>query len=187
MDNISLLEKEINDIFNQAINDTAEDILVEVEQAYENVIETFYKSYPTKRKRTYSLYKASSGYENLFTPNNMYYENGIPIIGIDVHSSFIPGTPYRADVNGNEWVFDRSFEQGIHGFTEAEVKIWTKKNHINRHGEKSKFLKPKKIPTQMSPAPRKLMDDKFYKEISNQKHLDDIFNKNLSKLLKKRQ
>lgn len=181
-------------LLQEAVEKTAEDILTEIETAYENVIQEFYNDYTPKNggpiwyKRTGASFYGSNAYDTLINPSTLYLQGDTYITGIDVHSQFVENNPYgvnpyRADVNSPSWVFDRTFNEGIHGFTAAEVDIWSSKKHINRHKKKSRFRKPKNIPHQMRTPPKQLMDEKF-KDISSQKHLDEIFNKNVTKLLK---
>lgn len=187
------IELTFDEILEKAVEATAEDVALEVEKAYEEVIELFYKSYtprnngPYRYKRTKSTFYGSSGYDTLYSSNNIYRENDIYITGIDVSPEFMRNNPlgynpYRADLNSPAWVFWRTFDQGIHGFTAEEAKQWSKKTHINRHGMVSKFKMPKRIPTKMKESPKVLMDKKF-KEISSIENLNKIFNKNFKRFL----
>lgn len=182
----------IEEKLNKALYNTAEDVLVEIEAAFESVIEKFYEDYtprngnPYYYRRTGSTFYGSNAYNNLINPETLYYEKDIPITGIDIHSSFIEkvlGNPYNADMNSPAWVFNRTFYEGIHGFTEVEAETWSKDTHKNRKGKKSRFHKPKNIPTQTTPVPKELMDAKF-KDISSIDHLNELLNKNIRKILK---
>lgn len=103
--------KKLEKKFNEAIELFAQDVAMQIEGAYENIIDEFYAEYdPRWYDRTYSTYLGSSGYYGLF--NNWENGNGYRA-GIEVDSSNIPGDPYRAD---KDWVFARTFEKGIHGY-----------------------------------------------------------------------
>jgi len=108
--------------FKKATKEMAEQMTYVIERAYEGAIESFYKDYyPKWYRRTYSTYLGSNRAEDLF---GYYHRGSVYESGIYVDPMFIPGKPYRADV---DWVFDRTFSQGIHGFTLHDVQEWQDK------------------------------------------------------------
>lgn len=123
---LSNIEKDIMKKVNKAMAATAKEIGLEIEKSYESAIDAFYAdkvfymNYPTRTNmpmydRTYSLYKASSGYKRL---KNTYRKRGNDwLVGIIVDTSLI-GEPYKESAN---YVFGRAYERGIHGFTRNEV------------------------------------------------------------------
>ena len=104
---------------------------------FESSIEGFYNDYtPVRYRRTYSTYLASDMYNDMnnYTFNPVEGGDGAEI-GLHASSSNL-GNPYRA--HDTEWVFKRTFEKGIHGFTRYEASEWDKQKKW------SKVLKKKK-------------------------------------------
>ena len=118
-DNSKLL-KELNKKMNIAMKNMAEELAFQIEELYENAIQMFYEDYnPRYYNRTYSTYEGSSGAHSpldTVLPTNNGYQTGII-----VDSANISGDPYNAD---KDWVFPRTFEQGIHGMTQYEAMNW---------------------------------------------------------------
>ena len=110
---------DIENRFNMAVADMASQVTEQIETAYEGIIQSFYDDYtPRWYDRTYSTYEASDHIDDMF--KTVPIENGFEA-GINVDPSFISGKPYRADT---EWVFDRTFGKGIHGYFKWEMKQW---------------------------------------------------------------
>ena len=173
--------KLVTESFNKAVKDTAEEISFRIESIYESAIEDFYLSYePKSYSRTYSTFLGSNHYETPFEYmqfGNTYFS------GIQVDSGNIPGDPYRAKKN---WVFDRSFYKGIHGFiTVDQPKINKRKKEIGYR------IKIKNYPERMrgsrlafdpndstgkrSMSPKNLMDTRFRKYIAKPGAIDAVF------------
>lgn len=175
--------KKVEKGLKKALEETAEDILFEIEKAYEDTVDDFYDDYdPRWYKRTHSTYLASSGYDDLYNDKNFHRIGEDDYrVGINVSSGNIPGNPYRSkwrpEEGGQkkqvdkEWVFRRTFDEGIHGKTS------TKNLKKNRKYFESTVtsIKP------MSPTPKKRMDERFAK-ISNQDHIDKIFTEKINKM-----
>lgn len=103
----------LSKMFDDAVEEMAQEVLFRIENIYETAIDRFYADYnPLYYNRTYSTYLASSGYDNLFSPQNIHGSGNQWTAGITVGPANIPGKPYRADT---DWVFDRTFNKGIHG------------------------------------------------------------------------
>ena len=103
----------IKEKFNKVAEKFAQEVLWAIENQYESVIDVFYADYnPLYYYRTYSTYLASSGYKQLYSPENYMSFDNYYNVGISIDSQKIPGNPYRADT---DWVFNRTFEKGIHG------------------------------------------------------------------------
>lgn len=129
---------DIEDKVNMAMIEMAADMTYAIESAYESVIQSFYDDYnPRWYRRTYSTYEASNKINNPFgfSPISDGFESGII-----VDSANIPGNPYRAD---KDWVFDRTFGQGIHGFFKWEYKQWLNQR-MKTLSQKYKYSKRKK-------------------------------------------
>ncbi len=163
------IKKDIKKRYMRALDNLAEELSFEIENAYETIIERFYNDYsPISYNRTYSTYLASDSFENPFSytqMGNTYFS------GINIDPSFINGKPYRADTG---WVFERTFEKGIHGINRNTVINRNKK----RYGDD--VWKVKHIPKNMKPAPKQLMDKEF-KRITRKSNLDRMFNEQLNK------
>lgn len=105
--------------FNAAVKDMAGQMTYTIESAYQGAIQAFYDDYyPKWYQRTYSTFEASDRANDMFGYNQM---GNIFESGIHVDPSFISGNPYRADKG---WVFERTFVQGIHGFTLQDLQHW---------------------------------------------------------------
>ena len=133
------------------------------------------------------MYGKSSGYYRKISDDT--YE-----AGIIVSAKYISGSPYRAD---NEFVFNRTFEEGIHGFRNAYMGGWNNRyddttNGIFSHisvikdketGETIRTLHKElyRAPLVMRPTPEQLMH-KAYWTLGSDRHLKELLDKELSKL-----
>lgn len=131
-DPLDEIRDDIEKKYRQAAYEVAREVTFQIEKAYESVISKFYNekafngsNIPKVYKRTESTIKASDRWDDIFgvTPVG---QNGYES-GITVGAGNIPGDPYRAD---KEWVFTRTFEEGIHGFYEQEAKDWADERRI---------------------------------------------------------
>lgn len=121
-DPLEMIKADIEQKFRMACAEMAAEMTWRIESAYESVIQSFYDDYtPKYYERTYSTYLASDKVDDPFgfTPVDNDY-----ITGINVDPSFINGNPYRAE---KDWVFDRTFNKGIHGFFRWEYRQWANK------------------------------------------------------------
>ena len=176
------LEEEIDEMVKKAIKRTAIELSSEIEIAWERVIDEFYEDYtPIWYNRTYSTYKASDGYSEIGSGNFVPYiknirrnKHGNILVGITVSSDYIPGNPYEAD---KDWVFERTFEKGYHGYNQHEAQKWTS-DHSGKDLDNRTWSTSAKV---MKPSPSKRMDVQFNK-IANQKHITQVFNKEIAKL-----
>ena len=131
-------ENGLKKLFYDSAQELAEEVLWEIENAYENAIDMFYADYdPLWYYRTYSSYYGSSGSQDLFSSENYNFANDIYNVGINVDSSYIPGEPYKAHRRKNgadkDWVFRRTFLQGIHGINARQM-FGKKKDKEYRRG-----------------------------------------------------
>lgn len=171
-----IMLEDITTKYNKAVKEFAEEVLYEIETAYENVIDKFYADYtPDYYDRTYSTYLGSSGYEDTNNPYNLWNIGDSWFAGINVSSSNIPGHPYKAYKG---WVFDRTFFKGIHGIARADLRKINKYRGKLYHKEVIKI----KTPKAMVPPPKKLLDREF-KYITKHQKLDEQFNKIVRKYL----
>lgn len=169
-----------------AMRRTAMELSMEIEIAWERVIDEFYNHYiPKWYDRTYSTYKASSGYSEIMSGTLMPYrckkeKDGSYLVGITVSSDNIPDNPYDPDADGKpdkDWVFTRTFEKGYHGYNQHEARDWTTR-HKGKNSDNRVWTTQARV---MKPTPAARMDAAFRK-ISNQKHVTDVFNKEIAKL-----
>lgn len=161
-DSLESIKKDLEKRVKASLKDMAEEISFQIENAYENVIEQFYDDYtPDYYNRTYSSYLGSNHYDNPFEVMSFGLDH---FAGIQVDASNIPGNPYRAT---KQWVFERTFYQGIHGTTISELRERNKGKH---RSEEVRFKTAKK----MSPPPKRVMDKKF-KQIVKKRNMDSIW------------
>lgn len=126
MSDLEGLEK----LFNDAVEEMAHEIVWKIENIYETAIDKFYADYnPLYYDRTYSTYLASSGYDNLFTPRNVYGNGHYWTAQIMINSNYIPGNPYHA--KNKDWVFNRTFSGGIHGINTG--KQWGTNSKVRKY------------------------------------------------------
>lgn len=194
-------------IFNDAVEDMAHEVLWEIEHIYESAIDRFYADYnPLYYNRTGATFVASSGYYNLFSPQNIMGGNGNWTAGITVNSQFIPSGTYRADT---DWVFSRTFNKGIHGINRGKVfgknrsKTYTKikgsyyktykvnlvpgsmplkHTTITKHYN-SGFKLMSRTMSNMSSTPRGIMSREF-KALTRKKNMKRMFNDILNTKIK---
>lgn len=114
----------------KAIHKVGKEVGEEIQDAYAKAVTKFYNDYkptgkgPFSYRRTYSTYEGSSGYRNR---ERTYKRTGKYSCraGIKVGGNFISGTPYAKNHGwknpSNEFIFGRTFYQGIHGFTTKDV------------------------------------------------------------------
>ena len=193
-------------IFNEAVEEMAHEVLWRIENIYETAIDRFYADYnPLYYNRTFSTYLGSSGYEDTFSPQNIKkigdaWESGITISDVN-----IPGKPYRADT---EWVFDRTFNKGIHGINAGKVFgkdttkrfqrvignkvfetiIGTSVNGTLQITKRKKYYQgdiqvQQRELTNMSPTPRGIIGKEF-RALTRQGNMKKMFNNILSGKLK---
>lgn len=147
---------------------TAKQLTTEIETAFESCVKKFYSSYsPVWYRRTLSTYQASDHYGG---KGKGYKKSGKRVqCGINIDSSRL-GNPYRAET---DWVFTRTFEKGIHGYTVSEARAWNKigTNH---------FYTPAGLRKSNSP---RVMMDKEYNRISGKDHVMSLWNANISAML----
>lgn len=118
--------KYIKSAATEATEEMAYQVSTDIERMFRDAVSQFYYSYtPRAYKRTFSTYQASSNYENMgrykITGNNFE-------AGISVDPSNIQGQPYhnhwgkdRGKPMDTEWVFNRTFYEGIHGILKHDI------------------------------------------------------------------
>ncbi len=190
------IKKDIEKRYRKALDEFASEMSFQVEAAYESVVQSFYDDYtPRYYKRTGSTYKFSDHFNNEFeyTPFGDEYE-----YGIRANTNNVEGNPYRAD---KDWVFERTFGQGIHGFFRSELSEWKANRKVtlgfeysmsgsNKSAKSFKdFLDSKRniapfnikhaprrtsIKTIHASTPEKAMD-KAFRELTRRKNMDRIW------------
>lgn len=195
--------KDLKPRFDKALKSTAEEVSFEIEKTYEDCIQSFYEDYePMYYRRTLSTYLASSNYNDIFKIDEI--GNSAFRAGITVDAHNIHGDPYRAD---KEWVFNRTFEKGIHGRNrndriKAKDKyhkpgierskkngrgVYTIQMKLNSGHFGSTYIYSPMQRWQWNAAsansvknmtpPPQILMNRGFKKIANQKHLNDLFTK----------
>ncbi len=109
----------------EAIGKAAKEAGDEIQAAFNESVDNFYDSYhPSSYNRTLSTYRGSSAARNHRTHRklgSMRHE-----CGITVDSSYIGGNPYTKNPKHGwdpsvDFIFDRTFFQGIHGFNRGTI------------------------------------------------------------------
>ena len=184
----SAIYKKIIKQYESAIKQVAEEVSFQVESAYESVIDMFYNDYtPRWYERTGSTYRASDHVDDMSKITKVGDEY---LSGIIVDSENINGNPYRADT---DWVFERTFVRGIHGFTAHEGRRFAQKMRQRfKEGKSIHFINMAQLNTQWGnwnedmkwgngKKPKDAMD-KAFKELTKKKNLDALFQKQFSKI-----
>ena len=205
--------KDMEKNVNYAIVNAANEISFQIESAFENAISLFYSNYdPIVYNRTYSTFLASSGYEDPFSSENVYLSGNLWFAGITVGDPNIPGDPYRAS---KDWVFDRTFNKGIHGINIKTVRhrnstLFNKDRQkrilaayfskLNKNQQKIKVHTKGIIPlrqtlgtitVQNTSIPKNMVPpprkllDREFKKITKRQNLDKIFNDQLKNIITK--
>lgn len=174
---IDITQKITKDL-DSAVQITSEILGRQIEKAYRDAISKFYsdRAFPYsriknkplryKRRETNNLYYGSSGRIRYNKNKPMYKPIGdVYRTGIEVGAEFYTNpSPYRADT---EWVFNRAFVDGVHGFCEGDNFIWDMTVFGNR--------KVHNIPLRATAefTPKEIMDRKF-KNISDKENITKI-------------
>lgn len=179
MNNKYGIDDEIYDAYLKATEVVARDLGDQIETEYERVIAKFYQSYSqSSYVRGHHLRWASSGYKK----KKHYYKKANAfgfIAGIYVDPGLIR-EEYKRDSKypyiTKEWIFNRAFSLGIHGFNSEDVAIHNKaaeltnedlskpkdKRHkLSGRFERMQIWDPNRVPTTMKTPPEKLLDKKF--------------------------
>ena len=139
-----MIKKDLNELkplirksINNALEQTAIELNYMIEIMYGQAIDAFYNSYePDYYRRTFSTYYGSDLYDN--PQINVATKMGNDYIaGITVSSDNIPGHPYNRSPkdypNKTEWVFNRTYQFGIHGTTMIERRQWGKNKYWDQY------------------------------------------------------
>ena len=138
---LSTLEREIKKNFKKALKDTTIQLNEVLEYMYENAIEAFYDSMtPKYYSRTGATFYGSNLYNNETRIYNPVINNNEYIAEVTVSPNNIPGQPYakgRKNRPDKDWVFERTYIEGIHGITPSERKDWGKNDYWDKKIRKS--------------------------------------------------
>lgn len=114
--------KEIKKRIGSVVDDIGYDIAEQIQIKWDNCVDAFYNDWnPIYYDRTYSTYMASDGEDGV---SNNYSvketDSGFEITaGINIDSSRL-GTPYK---DPTDYVFQRTWEEGIHGTQFHSIKV----------------------------------------------------------------
>lgn len=168
----------INASIRQTRREIAKHIANDFQKEYSTVIWKFYHHYtPRMYNRTYETLLASNFYRSGrdYRKITTWGENEITIC-------FQVGSDYMDDVydDATDWVFSRTFEEGIHGWRPLSVKgILAGKNEAV--GWRLKVKQPKKP---LNPSPKARMD-KWFEKYQTPANLDKICKPILENNIKK--
>lgn len=173
--------KMINEATEKILRESAKIFAKDYRNQYRSIILDFYKDYPRPRRydRTLETQNANSIRENNYDYKKTFvFLNPTTIqFKFSVGSDYIQGTPYRADT---DWVFNRTYFKGIHGWTPDEV-MSIPNRFLGGYGYDSKrhdrFLnmvhKWNNVPDPMDPPPATLMDE-FHINYKKASHLREL-------------
>lgn len=158
MNNKYGIDDEIYNAYLKATEEVAKDLGDQIETEYERAIAKFYQSYrPNSYVRGHYLRWASSGYKK----NKHYYKKANTfgfVAGIYVDSGLIrevyKNDPKRPHIT-NEWIFNRAFSLGIHGFNAEDVAIHNSAKDLTHEWH------PATTPPTMKTPPEQILDKKF--------------------------
>ena len=190
-DPLSNIKSDIESKLNAATKEIAEEVTFQIEKAYETVVESFYNEYtPRSYDRLFATYWGSTRFDDEFgvdpagedfiagievDPSNInkHYETD----GVGKRKKTGGSGPYRADT---DWVFRRTYLEGIHGFFRVEYQEWVE-NRVKTHKwSKAKTLREKKLAAKtLKHAPKKSKSpetamERMFNEILKKKSLDAI-------------
>lgn len=218
------IEKLIDNIkraADESMKETAEELTYLIEFEYRRSIDLFYddkvfayNNYDTNGnikstpiftniphfyQRTGSTYQASSMYR-LSDINKNVREIGNGFIGgISISSDNIPGNPYRA--MNKEWVFNRTFAEGIHGVHSTDKKKYKDWFSDHKFGRKNKgnalwysayengkvIGRFRRYIRRTKPSPKDLMD-RYYNMLNKPRGnrlIQEIYDKSFNNKMKK--
>lgn len=126
------------------------DISFEIQAAFMEVIDSFYASYtPVAYQRTEATYMASSNYDDStkFTWEGRHTVSGIQVDAANIEPRY-GGQPYYNHWGKNkgrpmntEWVFERTFSEGIHGVNKADYRRFQKSEYSRNKQNSYRLLK----------------------------------------------
>lgn len=164
--------EKLNRIVNDAVSHAAYEAAYIIENQYESIISKFYDDYtPHIYERTYSTYLASSMYSD-YSKGIRKLSDGSYEVGIYVSPQNIPDDPY---IDDKEYVFWRTFEEGIHGLSRKDVRANPKEHTIVSYMN---------IPKRMKPAPRVLMD-KWWRKFKKNNEMKTIMDQAIAYSIRK--
>jgi len=152
-----MIAKDLKQDIQRICKSAAGDLTEELVGGYKKAINAFYAGYHDNPYRTYSS-------RNAYQKSKIMAFDFGAMGGISVDASYI-GSPYRADT---DWVFNRVFNRGIHGYTNTEAAIWTARQRMR--GSNLTFH-PTTSPT--SPPPSVIME-KEYNRICSKGHMGEV-------------
>lgn len=180
-DPLEAIKDDIETRYRKVLNEFAAEMNFQVQLAYDTVISRFYNEYtPKVYERTESTRKASDKWDNIFgyTPVGDDFEYGIKV-GAENIPDIDGHQPYRADT---DWVFNRTFEEGIHGYFKVEAQDWANKRLQEAifDGKKLSAKEMRRLEKLINSAPpfyrspREGMD-KLFNKITGQRYMDKIY------------
>ena len=188
------LNRKINTAYEHIKREAANKVAEDVVYMYNSVIKQFYQHYkPHSYDRTYTAFLANNMYgtDNYEQIINQY-EEGFTVsffVGDEFLDKTLSKNPYRAD---RDWVFERTFTKGIHGWEPEEVEkryssdAWIPSYDSSGHIKTDSILGLLQIAAPLNPPPKERMDVLYrkYKVASRlRKKIKPIVDKNMHKYL----
>lgn len=171
-------KKIIDNATKKILQESAKIFAKDYRDKYRSVILDFYKDYPKPHSYNRTLETQNA---NIIRENNYDYKKTFRFVNpttiefkFSVGTEFIKGKPYRADT---DWVFNRTYFEGIHGWTPDEVDDYIGNNYAY-YGKNGKYyinhmLYWYDVPSPMDPPPAALMNS-FHKSYKTPGHLREL-------------
>lgn len=183
-------EKKIDKAISEMLDAFAEKMANDCDEKYKKIINDFYASYPHPRSynRTRETRFATNYRDKNYKKIMTKIDSNTVQINYRISSEYINGHPYRADT---DWVFRRTFEEGIHGWTPEEVMDYINGQNYGYYGNNGQFYINRMmywhdVPEPFTPSPMERMDKwaRQYKRPTNLRQiLQPISKEILSKYL----
>lgn len=189
----SEFKRRINKTVKHIKEEASLQVAKDIKHMYNSAIKDFYADYrPRSYNRTFSAFiadnlRGTDDYSKIIEQ----HDDGFTV-AFSVGDGFISGNPYRAK---KDWVFNRTFVEGIHGWTPDEV--MNIPNHFlggygydpDRHDEYfvNMLQRWTNVPKPLSPPPKAKLDElyKKYKLPTRlRKKIKPIVDRNIEKYLK---
>lgn len=166
------VNKKIDLAITAILKAAAEKMATDCDKEYRKVMSEFYAhysphTYVRSRETRFANSMRNGDWKSITT---MLDKNTVQI-NYQIGSEFIDGSPYRADTS---WVFNRTFGEGIHGWTPDEVLQYVGGHNYGYYGKNGQFyinrmLGWTDVPEPFSPSPMERMNEwaKQYRRPTN--------------------
>ena len=177
------IDKKIDRAITKILNACAEKMANDCREQYEKIIDNFYADYrPHSYNRTLETKYAHNLYRNNYKSITTFIDSNTVQIIFSPGSEYIEGNPYRAN---KDWVYERTYIEGIHGWTPEEVLEYSSGANYGYYGKHGDFFINKMLnymPEPMSPSPKECIDE-WYKKYKTPTNLRRILQPIAKKIL----